>query len=155
MELILLIIFLIVLNAWANSKTEENTAKKVNTPLPKKRVNRVNTIRRRTRTTILDMEFNVPKKEWILPNVKHWKSYEQYIQSEEWQASRKLILERDDYQCTMCGSNKTLQIHHITYENLYHENMNDLIVLCADCHTETHRNTTSETTIFTPKRKLK
>jgi 5-methylcytosine-specific restriction endonuclease McrA len=32
----------------------------------------------------------------------------------------------------------SLQIHHITYKNLFHEEPEDLIILCGTCHMKAH-----------------
>jgi len=66
--------------------------------------------------------------------------YEDYIVSKEWEAKRKERIKRDHYQCAMCGTAKNLQVHHITYERLGHEELDDLITLCKDCHAKVHEN---------------
>ena len=46
-------------------------------------------------------------------------------------------LEQAGYQCEACGISKfsvTLEVHHLTYENLGHEHMDELQVLCPECH---------------------
>ena len=45
---------------------------------------------------------------------------------------KKLLL--DGERCELCGSTLSLQVHHKTYENLFHENLDDLQVLCVKCH---------------------
>lgn len=50
----------------------------------------------------------------------------------------------DDYKCQMCGCGGSmtnrLQIHHLTYKNIYHESVDkDLICLCDVCHRNVHR----------------
>lgn len=66
--------------------------------------------------------------------------YHEYMKSEEWAVLRSARLRKDGYQCAMCGTAKNLAVHHITYEHLGHEDLNDLITLCNDCHAKVHEN---------------
>lgn len=61
-------------------------------------------------------------------------NYEQYIQSAEWKALRQKVLERDRFQCQTCCSTDDLEVHHRTYDRLFHEDLEDLITLCHECH---------------------
>ena len=65
---------------------------------------------------------------------KYFRNKEEYYQSKEWQAKRLVILQRAKYQCEKCGANLKLDIHHLTYKNLYHELPEDLVALCRECH---------------------
>ena len=69
---------------------------------------------------------------------KHQIDYESYIRSSEWQEKRQERLRIDGFTCKACGTNKDLQVHHLTYDRLSKENMDDLITLCADCHKKEH-----------------
>lgn len=60
--------------------------------------------------------------------------YEQYMRSPAWFAKRKLVLERDRHRCQTCHATEQLEVHHATYERLGNENLEDLVVLCRDCH---------------------
>lgn len=54
----------------------------------------------------------------------------------------KSILERDNYTCQKCGSNRELCAHHINnYANFKKErlNLDNGITLCKDCHKEIHQ----------------
>ena len=64
--------------------------------------------------------------------------YHTYIKSDEWKEKRKKTLERDDYQCQRCGTGMNLVVHHITYDRLGKEDLDDLITLCKKCHEEIH-----------------
>lgn len=62
----------------------------------------------------------------------------------EWQLRRLLILKRDGFKCTKCGSTHILQIHHLKYDNKlkYWEYPDEyLITLCDLCHKKEHNNT--------------
>ncbi len=51
----------------------------------------------------------------------------------------KLVLERDAWRCQRCGSLKDLQIHHKTKRSHQgHDELSNLITLCAYCHLEEH-----------------
>lgn len=65
--------------------------------------------------------------------------YKDYLQTPEWNATRKKMFRRADYQCQLCNANKTtLNVHHKTYDRLGAENYDDLIVLCENCHAKFH-----------------
>ena len=65
---------------------------------------------------------------------KFFHNKEEYYNSEEWQEKRLVVLHRAKYQCEKCGANLKLDIHHLTYKNLYHEPPEDLMALCRACH---------------------
>lgn len=67
------------------------------------------------------------------------KSYEDYLKSPEWKAKRLLRLEKDYFLCTECGENKAQEVHHLTYVNLFNENIEDLQSVCRKCHTKIHQ----------------
>jgi len=64
--------------------------------------------------------------------------YQEYLQSPEWDATRKAALKRAHYRCQLCNSNGQLHVHHKTYERLGTEYTSDLIVLCRGCHAKFH-----------------
>lgn len=64
--------------------------------------------------------------------------YEQYLQTPEWEMKRDAALQRANKRCELCNSTKFLQVHHKTYENRGQEPLEDLIVLCRDCHSKFH-----------------
>ncbi len=57
----------------------------------------------------------------------------------EWQYLREAALRRAGQRCEACNSEAELHVHHRTYENIGNENLSDLLVLCASCHTAIHR----------------
>ena len=60
-----------------------------------------------------------------------------YYQSPEWAAKRNERLRIDRFKCAICGFTRALEVHHINYERLYHEDVSrDLITLCKKCHNE-------------------
>ena len=73
--------------------------------------------------------------------VKHETSYSRYsgyIQSSHWKDIRRQRLAMDGFQCSMCGTAKNLEVHHLTYERLGHEDLDDLVSLCKRCHAIVH-----------------
>lgn len=70
--------------------------------------------------------------------------YNSYIESDAWKEKARHIRERDGYRCRICGcSDDALEVHHITYANLYQEQDDDLITVCHSCHekiTESRRS---------------
>ncbi|HEY7123791.1 MAG TPA: phage antirepressor N-terminal domain-containing protein [Ktedonobacterales bacterium] len=61
--------------------------------------------------------------------------YQEYLQTPEWQARRRLALRRAWYRCQTCNDTKMpLYVHHRTYERRGCEEPEDLFVLCASCH---------------------
>jgi len=77
----------------------------------------------------------------------HWidgKEYREYLQSDEWKIKRKLVLEFMGYQCVKCRkplTESTANIHHLSYERVKNETLNDLIPLCKECHKLEHSKT--------------
>ena len=66
--------------------------------------------------------------------------YYPYLHSELWKNIRRKRIERDGFQCVMCGSAKNLNVHHITYDCLYREDVTDLVTVCKKCHEKLHAN---------------
>jgi len=72
-----------------------------------------------------------------------------YLRSSKWTVLRTSVLIRDNSTCQSCGSKNNLHIHHITYEKLGDERMEDLVTLCSICHQEVHdRLGYDRTTVF-------
>lgn len=77
---------------------------------------------------------------------KHW--YEEYLNSSRWERVRERKLRDAGRKCERCGDRgyrtlkgnpAGLQVHHRTYERVGgDERMEDLEVLCEDCHREEH-----------------
>lgn len=72
--------------------------------------------------------------------------YRKYLQSDTWKAISRKRYEIDGYKCCMCGccgtSLNPLEVHHLSYRHLYHEEnriYEDLITLCHCCHKQIHR----------------
>ncbi len=61
--------------------------------------------------------------------------YQTYLKSPEWRKLRKRILERDSYQCLLCGEEAT-EVHHLNYDRFGHELETDLASVCHECNQE-------------------
>jgi hypothetical protein len=70
---------------------------------------------------------------------KSFRSKEEYYKSSEWETVRVFALHRANHRCERCGSAGVLQVHHVTYDNLFNEKPEDLEVLCKRCHDEADR----------------
>lgn len=71
--------------------------------------------------------------------------YDRYIaQSPEWQRKRRDAFALYGRKCAKCKSSRGLQVHHKTYEHLFNEPMEDLMILCFHCHKEVHRKRLEE-----------
>lgn len=63
--------------------------------------------------------------------------YEKYINSAQWKRFRAYAIEQAGGKCAKCGISKwsaKLEVHHITYERLKRERLQDVVVLCPACH---------------------
>jgi hypothetical protein len=65
-------------------------------------------------------------------------AHSEYLNSPEWKARRRLVLERDGGKCQGCLSSKATEVHHLTYKRWRNELMLDLVSLCEPCHDAIH-----------------
>ena len=65
-------------------------------------------------------------------------NYTEYLKTRHWSIVRRLAIQRANSCCSVCDSPYSLQVHHLTYENLWHEYANDITVLCDTCHAMLH-----------------
>ena len=64
--------------------------------------------------------------------------YSRYISSQHFRELRAERLKKDDYRCHRCRSAKNLHCHHITYERIGREDIDDVVMLCGSCHSTIH-----------------
>ena len=65
--------------------------------------------------------------------------YDEYLQTEHWQQRRRDMLAQHWHKCQLCGERgRWLEVHHNSYDHLWHEPSEDLIVLCETCHQKHH-----------------
>lgn len=66
--------------------------------------------------------------------------YKEYLKSEHWEEVRLKRIKIDNRRCYLCGGVKGLNVHHLRYDNLWHEDAKkDLVTLCYKCHHMLHR----------------
>lgn len=131
MEAVLFIIFIMLFGAIVDS-------------LPKKNRLRDEYYSERIRKTKTKQYYIYQKKNdvYVEPDVLIDLTYEQYLKTEKWKALKRERLEIDSYTCQQCGCDVdyySSNCHHITYKNLYNENVNtQLTTLCKECHNMVH-----------------
>lgn len=66
--------------------------------------------------------------------------YQQFLNTFYWKTIRNYIFYKRGTKCHLCPSTQYLQVHHRTYEHRGFEisYLEDLIVLCRDCHARHH-----------------
>jgi 5-methylcytosine-specific restriction endonuclease McrA len=64
--------------------------------------------------------------------------YETYLRSGAWKKKRKEALDYYGHFCNKCKSTEYLQVHHKHYDNIFNEKIEDLEILCGDCHMQFH-----------------
>jgi 5-methylcytosine-specific restriction endonuclease McrA len=73
--------------------------------------------------------------------------YAEYLETAHWADRRDRKIAASGGQCDRCGFYGQrdqdgrlhgLDVHHLTYETLGHEDMSDLETLCRTCHREQH-----------------
>lgn len=93
-------------------------------------------------------EENSEIHKWIKPHnyqqTSYYKDYICYLSSEKWKAKREQAFSRDNDICQLCKESPAEQVHHITYERLGDENLEDLLSVCIPCHEEFHKNKRNE-----------
>ncbi len=66
------------------------------------------------------------------------KIYLDYLQSNEWAQIRIDLFELRGKKCERCGSKKRISVHHLSYDNIFNEEPEDLEILCDKCHKNEH-----------------
>jgi hypothetical protein len=59
--------------------------------------------------------------------------YQEYLASREWAEKREAVRERSGDRCERCGGPQQA-VHHLTYERIGHELLEDLQAVCDPCH---------------------
>ena len=61
-----------------------------------------------------------------------------HLQSDYWKNIRLQVLERDNNTCQECKEKPATEVHHLTYERLGNELLEDLLAVCRICHLNIH-----------------
>lgn len=64
--------------------------------------------------------------------------HKRVLKGSHWKSLKLQAIHRAGNRCQLCNAKGRLHVHHRTYENIGNESLNDLIVLCNDCHEKFH-----------------
>jgi 5-methylcytosine-specific restriction endonuclease McrA len=63
------------------------------------------------------------------------------LSAEAYSQLRQQVLERDGWRCQTCGAMSNLEVHHRQFRSRSgSDSEENLITLCASCHSHLHRN---------------
>lgn len=65
-------------------------------------------------------------------------AYHAHLRSGKWANTRQKVLERASGICEGCGETRATQVHHLTYKNVGHEFLWELVAICRACHERRH-----------------
>lgn len=80
-------------------------------------------------------------------------NYRQYLSSPEWEDIRQRLFNARGKQCEECGSKRRIEVHHLTYDNIGKERLEDLQILCRKCHHGKHPDKINKYVLVDPKKK--
>ena len=60
--------------------------------------------------------------------------YKRYLASREWAVLKRRVRERSQGWCERCRARPYQETHHLTYERIGRERLEDLQALCRPCH---------------------
>lgn len=78
-----------------------------------------------------------------------------YLQSDHWIRFKENYYKKHPRICFQCGTNKNIQLHHITYVRMGRERDCDVTPLCDNCHNELHREEKRQREQYREERRLK
>lgn len=65
--------------------------------------------------------------------------YASYLASQHWQFTKEKRIRIDGGKCYFCGTQEALAVHHLHYDNIGREDVeNDLVTVCRSCHRKLH-----------------
>jgi transposase len=65
-------------------------------------------------------------------------AYDQYLHSPEWKRKSKLVMLRAQGICEGCRETEAIDAHHLSYDDVGHEFLFQLVALCRKCHDKLH-----------------
>jgi phage terminase large subunit GpA-like protein len=65
----------------------------------------------------------------------YWRSYASR-DNLHYKIVKRKRMELANWQCEHCGAKDKLSIHHVTYERIFNETLEDVRILCRKCHTK-------------------
>ena len=72
---------------------------------------------------------------------KKHSEYSEQLKDERWKAFRWFVMKVRGNECEICKSTNNLQVHHIEYiknAKAWEYNVNQVMVVCRDCHKQIH-----------------
>lgn len=105
-----------------------------------------------------ECSWNIPPKNWYRALCSEYHSwfidtkaikdfissmdYKDFLQTPYWKAISMHVRYKSGYKCQVCNSKKFLNVHHRSYKHHGEEinHLEDLIVLCNNCHSTFHIN---------------
>jgi len=74
-------------------------------------------------------------------------NYQDFLRTPYWKAISEKKKKQAEFKCNLCNGSEKLACHHRTYEThgYEHDNLQDLIILCDECHKKFHDIETSRT----------
>lgn len=64
--------------------------------------------------------------------------YATYLASDKWQELRASVMSRSQGQCELCEERSADDVHHLTYQSIGNEKLEELIAVCRECHSAIH-----------------
>jgi len=77
----------------------------------------------------------------VIHNPSFKEKYHNFLKSDFWLSARQKILEKND-GCVICGSKEGINLHHISYEDVYcrkPETSPNIVVICQYHHEKFHK----------------
>jgi len=97
-------------------------------------------IRQKENSINISNKKSKPKKKEQNRSGEWWNKYRAYMKSKEWDEFKIRVKKIRGNKCEKCNSNKfILDVHHLTYERLGNEWVEDVQVLCRPCHRAQHK----------------
>lgn len=67
--------------------------------------------------------------------------YKDYLKTLQWFDLKMEVYKRDSYRCRQCHKDLSKfngEVHHTHYDNIYNEKLEDLVLVCPECHELIH-----------------
>lgn len=61
-------------------------------------------------------------------------NFKRYLASREWALKKRAARSRSGGTCERCGQAPSAHVHHLTYERIGEELLEDLLDVCRGCH---------------------
>jgi hypothetical protein len=81
------------------------------------------------------------------------RTYKNYLNSRHWKLYKEKYINIYRKECAVCKSKVKLNFHHKTYENVGNESLDDVVILCRECHEKVHNEDIDINNIFNIKKK--